>query len=77
MTYELPRWEAAEIILDAYSKSKLGQILTPDAPCVVITELLTDLIHYCDIRNVGEDRKDVYFLDFDKMVKAAKTRART
>lgn len=65
-------WQRAEIVLAAYSEIKNDLTHIYDTPDTVITDFLTDLLHYCHTRNRGKDPDCVYYLNFEDFVAAAK-----
>ena len=55
-------WRRAELILSAYSGSDLA---TADEQKQAIAQLLTDVMHYCEVMSLGKRSDHPDYLDFD------------
>jgi len=62
-------WRRADLILQAYSGADLDVV---ENQKLAVTQLLTDLMHYCDTMSTGVAKNNPDFIDFDKLLQAAK-----
>jgi hypothetical protein len=61
-------WRRAEIILKASSGLDLA---SADEERSAITQLVTDILHYCEVMSLGKRSDHPDYLDFDKLVDVA------
>ena len=66
-------WKRAQLLLEAHAKIANSEAHPYDHPGASIRGLLSHLMHYCAARNVGAAKDDPHRLDFEGIMKAAKT----
>lgn len=64
-------WQRAQLILEAHASISKSDIHPYDAPGRAIRALLIDIMHYCDTLNIGKQKGNSEYVDFDRELKAA------
>jgi len=58
-------WQRADLILSAYSGADLNVTANQK---LAMTQLLTDLMHYCEVMSMGKRSDHPDYIDFDKVL---------
>jgi hypothetical protein len=61
-------WKRADLILQAYSGADLNN---PEAQKTAISQLVTDLMHYCDVMSITAKEGSPEHLDFEELLDTA------
>jgi hypothetical protein len=61
-------WKRADLILQAYSGADLNN---PEAQKTAISQLITDLMHYCDVMSITAKEGSPEHLDFEELLDTA------
>lgn len=64
-------WRRAQLLLEAHARISKSEVHPYDAPGPAIRGLLTDLMHFCDTLNIGKQKGNPEYVDFDAILKAA------